>query len=238
MLRVPCTSLILHNYREQMLLQLLEHRHFMQDWIRHKLNPHLAVAFIYFFQLLHFPSLRYSPKELWEVLHWMWVIPGWRLQTEAGAGQCWLAVLSSQASPMLSQKRSAYFSKSWSGSLVLDTATLHGSPPYCWPCSMAQVGCYPLYSVFTFFLTLCTWKHYVPMQFFNLKNTAIEAFWNSLLPHFILNICFDWALNTGDRHRTKLHSLQPWIKHNSNPGSVSRTERGETHTMLRCHVFS
>lgn len=26
------------------------------------------------------------------------------------------------------------------------------------------------------FLTLCTWKHYVPMQFFNLKNTAIEAF--------------------------------------------------------------
>ena len=109
-------------------------------------NCLLSLSF--FHQLLCLPFFKNSPRASWEVWHWTWVQEGWRLQMEGGAGQCLQAVLSSLASPTHSLKQSASFSKSWSGSSEWDTATLPGSPLYCWPCSTAQVGC-RLYRTYT-----------------------------------------------------------------------------------------
>lgn len=60
--------------------------------------------------------------------------------TEAGAGLSFLAVLSSQDSPMPFLRQLVSSLKNLSGNLALDIVTLHGFPPFCWPCFMEQVG--------------------------------------------------------------------------------------------------
>lgn len=96
------------------------------------------------------------PRASWEVLPWTWTRAAWRLPTAAGAGRCWRAASSSQASPTPSPKRSACFSKSWSESLTWDTATQRGSRPSCWPCSTAQVGGWLVHAAIRFLLRLWT----------------------------------------------------------------------------------
>lgn len=61
---------------------------------------------------------------------------------EAGAGLSFLAVLSSQDSPMPFLRQLVSSLKNLSGNLALDIATLHGFPPFCWPCFMEQVSSY------------------------------------------------------------------------------------------------